>query len=149
MLTVNFECIKAGSKLRIRITSQGYSNEANCQFPRSIRAEGLLYTAPASAVTMARGPAGKFFYRVKPSAITVLDPEDIVEVAGVAPRVEKIYGDDGESCAVCLDDPCSVVIVPCGHYCLCLDCANRVEDKCPMCRGRIEVVVTRDQIQTD
>ena len=38
-----FKMFKNFRKLRVRIVTPGYKNEANCQFPRAIRAEGLKY----------------------------------------------------------------------------------------------------------
>ena len=32
---VYLKCVKEGKKLRIRITSPGYNNDANCQFPKA------------------------------------------------------------------------------------------------------------------
>src|SRR3972149_7808690 len=136
--TVFLECVRADRKLRVRIISSGYNNQANCQFPRSIREAGKLYTVPSSAITFARGPAGKFFYRIKKSAITVLDTNVSTEEQKVS--VNKIYEDENTDCVVCLDKPHDVVIVPCGHYCLCSICAStlhRTSGKCPLCRGKI------------
>jgi len=44
-----------------------------------------------------------------------------------------------DECSVCLEMQCSHVISPCGHYCLCSDCATHfsVGDLCPICRGKI------------
>jgi hypothetical protein len=42
------------------------------------------------------------------------------------------------SCVVCLTAVASHVVVPCGHQCLCADCALHVTNKCPYCRGRWE-----------
>lgn len=36
------KCVKEGSKLRIKIISDGYLNSANCQFPRALRVMGGL-----------------------------------------------------------------------------------------------------------
>ena len=141
---VYFQCVKDRSKLRIRIISSGYNKEANCQFPRAIRVCGRKYSAPPSAVKLAKGPAGKFFYRVQKKFIQTLEEEV---------KVDKVFGDEEEDhdCVVCLDKDHEVVIVPCGHYCLCGKCAKIIEKtskKCPMCRGDIQLVVTRDMIQT-
>ena len=43
-------------------------------------------------------------------------------------------------CVICLDEKATHAIVPCGHQCLCPDCAGFV-DKCPMCRGAKENVI--------
>lgn len=141
---VHFICIKVGSRLRIRITSPKYSQEANCQFPRAIREEGRCYTAPASDVSMVE-TRGKFYYRVKKTNIKIVDSADVCD-----PKVEQIFEEGGSECIVCMDADYEVVIVPCGHYCLCKDCAFILQGTtgiCPICRGDINMVVTRDQIQ--
>ena len=151
---VYFQCVSDGPKLRVRIISPGYNREANCQFPRAIRVPGRKYSAPASYLRFARGSAGKFFYRVRKAGITVLD--DGVEVKfradDVKVKLDKVYGEeDDPTCVICLSEERSVVIVPCGHYCMCTDCAGHIAhstQKCPMCRGRVDLVVTRENIQT-
>ena len=52
---------------------------------------------------------------------------------------------DGSSrgqCSVCLAEIAEVVIQPCGHVCICRDCADtimeNIDRKCPICRGRIK-----------
>jgi hypothetical protein len=40
-------------------------------------------------------------------------------------------------CVVCFDQAARVACVPCGHMCLCVIDAPRV-DACPICRARIE-----------
>lgn len=140
--TVYLKCVKVGSKLRVRIISDGYNFNANCQFPRSIRIDGRKYSAPVSAITFAKGPAGKFFYRVRKSAITVVSEIE---------SVSKVYGDEKSMCVVCWDKENDVVIVPCGHFCLCQNCAEVLQkstQKCPLCRSKISMVVDRSQIQT-
>jgi len=39
-------------------------------------------------------------------------------------------------CVVCLDRPKQVVLVPCGHVCVCTDCAPQLNSRheCPICR---------------
>lgn len=142
---VHFQCVKDGGKLRIRITSPGYNNLANCQFPREIRKEGGLYSAPISAINFAKGPAGKFFYRVSKNKIKVIDGETSKVT------INKIFEDEiQEECLVCMDNKHDVVIVPCGHFCVCKSCAENIlktTKKCPICRGTMSLIVTKDQIQ--
>lgn len=38
-------------------------------------------------------------------------------------------------CVICMDRQPSVVIIPCGHLCVCQPCAGRVQQQCPVCRG--------------
>ena len=140
--SVNLACIKEGSRLRVRITSPGYLNTANCQFPRAIRAVGAKYAVPASAVTLASGPAGKYFYRIKKSEITILKEKPV--------SVKKIFEEGGEECVICMVNHYDRVIVPCGHFCLCVTCVTVLQrssdPRCPMCRGSIEAAVSRDEI---
>jgi len=143
---VNLECVKEGSRLRVKIISPGYLNAANCQFPRAIRKVGAKYTVPRSAITLSSGRAGKYFYRIKKKDITVLSEESIIEKI----IVEKIFEDDDEDCVICMDRPHSLIIVPCGHYCLCAVCVSILrqgsEPRCPICRAPIIKAVTEDQI---
>jgi hypothetical protein len=54
------------------------------------------------------------------------------------------------TCVVCLEREREVVLHPCRHYCLCIECSNSLS-KCPICRRRIEdtvdfaTVITEDQ----
>ncbi len=36
-------------------------------------------------------------------------------------------------CVVCWEEPLRVVLVPCGHVCVCASCSSGL-DVCPMCR---------------
>ncbi|ENN73297.1 hypothetical protein D910_08984 [Dendroctonus ponderosae] len=38
-------------------------------------------------------------------------------------------------CAVCKSNP--IILLPCGHVCLCEDCAEDITDQCPICRSNI------------
>ncbi len=51
------QCVKAGSKLRARVVSDGYEPDWNMRFPRSIREEGILYVVDEVIV----GPDGKSY----------------------------------------------------------------------------------------
>ncbi|VDK57049.1 unnamed protein product [Anisakis simplex] len=41
-----------------------------------------------------------------------------------------------EECVVCMSNSVKLLISPCGHVCLCEECATSLDD-CPMCRTRI------------
>jgi len=50
--------------------------------------------------------------------------------------------EDAKLCVVCLDAPRAMLIVPCGHKCLCKTCsailvARADTEKCPICRARV------------
>ena len=55
---VMVECFKEGSKLRVRVISEGYNKELRCQFPKGIREAGARYIV--DEVRESRGG----FYRV-------------------------------------------------------------------------------------
>jgi hypothetical protein len=145
---VHFVCKKEGSKLRIHIITQGYNMEANCQFPRNIRIDGGKYQAPASAVSFSRGPAGKFFYRVKKDKIIVLDETNINDITNLISNI-KIYEDDDPTCVICMDNEKSIILMGCGHYVMCEYCTNIIikkTNKCPICRTNIFEIVKRSEI---
>lgn len=55
---------------------------------------------------------------------------------------------DKRKCVVCQDQTKSVLVLPCRHMCLCVDCANRIVRSrlierrvCPLCRQRIQKVI--------
>lgn len=155
---VYFTCVKVGNKLRVRVITPGYLHDANCQFPSAIRIEGRNYAAPASAVSFSRGSTGTFFYRVKAKEVRIVDgvPQQ-APVALAEPQrvhIDRIYrtteeGDD--DCLICADAKQDVVFAPCGHFCACFGCANRIfgsrDKRCPVCRTPIQVVCTMDMVQ--
>ena len=53
------ECIKQGSKLKVRVLSPGYHSDWNVQFPQNLRQEGIRYTVEALKEAKQGG-----FYRV-------------------------------------------------------------------------------------
>jgi len=40
-------------------------------------------------------------------------------------------------CKVCLDEQCSIIIIPCSHFAVCGQCITSLE-KCPLCRSNIK-----------
>nr|CAD7586028.1 unnamed protein product [Timema genevievae] len=53
-----------------------------------------------------------------------------------APTLEAEGTMSVAECAVCLDDTCEVIFVPCGHMCCCIKCAELM-GQCPLCRADI------------
>uniref|UniRef100_A0A6C0E8U3 RING-type domain-containing protein n=1 Tax=viral metagenome TaxID=1070528 RepID=A0A6C0E8U3_9ZZZZ len=45
----------------------------------------------------------------------------------------ELASTDAEKCCVCYENKKTRVCVPCGHQCLCAECATKVQDKCPIC----------------
>ena len=129
---LRLQCIKEGSKLRVRILSQGYYNQANCQFPRDMRVEGRFYEVPRESVALITS-RGKYFYSItKKSTINVLNATDADQVTNMV-----VYEDDAcTDCAICMSNPKCMVIVPCGHFYTCEVCTVKIME-CPICRSSI------------
>jgi hypothetical protein len=145
---VHLKCVQEGGRLRVRITTKGYSASANCQFPRDLRVEGRAFSVPAGDVSMA-STKGKFFYRVKKSNIRVLNAQNANDQeVHIDLKNLKIYGEkDATECNVCMCDPVELcILVPCGHNLMCMPCAQKCKT-CPMCRQDIAQRITRDQLQ--
>ncbi|XP_039286981.1 E3 ubiquitin-protein ligase LRSAM1 isoform X2 [Nilaparvata lugens] len=62
---------------------------------------------------------------MQPSAPPLLPTED-----------ESTFENDGCSCIVCMEGAYEVVFIPCGHLCVCVNCASYLKD-CPLCRATI------------
>jgi len=148
---VILECVREGSKLRVRIKSRGYHNDANCQFPRDIRVDGRKYSVPSSAITFVERSNLKFFYRINKNYIKILPEDSNVDPVTNTVVNLKIYEDTSETtCIICFTNEKDVVYSTCGHYCSCYDCAvlvKKTQGKCPMCRAHIAAIVKRDQIE--
>lgn len=53
---------------------------------------------------------------------------------------EEIFANDDPECSVCLEMLKDTIISPCGHFCLCSACCEKL-GTCPMCRSDIACVV--------
>ncbi|XP_011312013.1 mitochondrial ubiquitin ligase activator of nfkb 1 [Fopius arisanus] len=51
---------------------------------------------------------------------------------------EKDLRED-QICVVCRTNPREIILLPCGHVCLCEDCSDGIDTDCPVCRGPIEL----------
>ncbi|KAJ8933929.1 hypothetical protein NQ314_013685 [Rhamnusium bicolor] len=45
---------------------------------------------------------------------------------------------DNQLCVVCKTNPIEIILLPCGHVCLCEDCSADITELCPVCRAGIE-----------
>lgn len=50
---------------------------------------------------------------------------------------QQVFSDE-QRCVVCVDNPKEVICLPCGHVCLCENCAQKIKLNCPVCRSKIE-----------
>ncbi|XP_015586154.1 mitochondrial E3 ubiquitin protein ligase 1 [Cephus cinctus] len=44
---------------------------------------------------------------------------------------------EDQLCVVCRSNPREIILLPCGHVCLCEDCSDDIIDDCPVCRTGI------------
>ncbi|OPL20588.1 baculoviral 7-like iap repeat-containing protein, partial [Mytilus galloprovincialis] len=47
---------------------------------------------------------------------------------------------DQQTCKICLDEPVSIVFLPCGHMAACINCVPALR-RCPICRAFIKGTV--------
>ncbi|XP_044754066.1 mitochondrial E3 ubiquitin protein ligase 1 [Coccinella septempunctata] len=45
---------------------------------------------------------------------------------------------ESQVCVVCRTNPIEIILLPCGHVCLCEDCSDDIQESCPVCRSPIE-----------
>ncbi|XP_022909989.1 mitochondrial E3 ubiquitin protein ligase 1-like [Onthophagus taurus] len=45
---------------------------------------------------------------------------------------------ENQICVVCKVNPREIILLPCGHVCLCEDCSIDIQDYCPVCRSKID-----------
>lgn len=153
---VILKCLRERGKLRVRILTAGYNNEANCQFPRDVRIEGCHFKVKAVNIRLIN-TRGKFYYSIARSAVEVLgnDPDkaDMEGVrlgpkprgtsssssrpaAAVDPSNITVFEDDRtDDCCICMWVEKQIVF-NCGHLYTCKDCSLMI-NTCPICRQRI------------
>lgn len=136
---VYLECVKVRSKLRVRIVSAGYYNDANCMFPRDIRKEGAKYKVSRWNVSLIT-TRGKYYYSVK-TGIEVLPDISVMKHEEI-----KVFEDAStDECAICMTEKKSVIVNPCGHYYMCNSCCHSVSS-CPICRGPISGFLKKEDM---
>ena len=144
---IELACVKEGSKLRIKITSPGYLNNANCQFPRDIRVEGNKYRVRADDVSLIM-TRGKWFYTIKKGNIEIINQNPNQPNPNQPNQLNQIqiYEDVDEiECAICMTENKDTVFYPCGHYHTCAKCSNLLNN-CPMCLKKITNRIDRSLI---
>lgn len=44
---------------------------------------------------------------------------------------------EDQICVVCNINAREIILLPCGHVCICEDCSANINDSCPICRTNI------------
>ena len=65
---------------------------------------------------------------------TKVDEQEEATKVDEEEEATKVDEEEEAMCVICLENLRSHAIVPCGHMCLCQDCASIVTESCPMCR---------------
>ena len=66
----------------------------------------------------------------------------LAQMGGMMPQNQLIRNDsDANLCKVCMVNRINTVMVPCGHQCICSECAKTLNKECPICRKRVTQVV--------
>lgn len=137
---VYLTCLKVDSKLRVRITSPGYLQTANCQFPRDLRVLGRNFRVKPHVVKL-MSARNKYYYCIK----NVKDIE-IIDASAIPkqpPPKIKVYQDtEQEECLICYDAAKETVFNPCGHFYTCHACSTRCKT-CPICRHPVISVIDK------
>ena len=65
------------------------------------------------------------------------------ELRAARERGGRDEDDDSQTCVICLSNPREVVILDCGHICVCLSCAEALPhpQHCPVCRQNVTRVI--------
>lgn len=68
--------------------------------------------------------------------------EELRESLAASRRQRRQYVRDSDLredqlCVVCRTNPREIILLPCGHVCLCEDCADGIINHCPICRAKI------------
>ena len=135
---VDLICVKKYGKLRVRILSEGYYSDVNCQFPKDLRIENRRFRVPAENVNLIT-LKGECYYSVKgENAIQIIEDCDF---SGLT-----IYEDNqNNECAVCLCNIKDTVFFPCGHFYCCNECSDNLK-KCPICKTQISSKIDKSMI---
>lgn len=144
MTEVLFKCINESGRLRVRIVTNGYLSNANCQFPSAIRQPGRYFTCDTRDVSLVESRS-KYFYRVRKGGIKIVNPSE-VDVHTQIQLPEKVFDTGDLDCSICISEPKTLIFVPCGHFCSCNTCSSKIKNKCPICRSDIACMISPDEV---
>ena len=103
----------------------------------------LAYNNPANKVAIvAAGAVGPLVALVRAGDRTASWALEQLDVAALASRLQTPQGEkasrmrrlEAPECVVCLERARAVAFLPSGHFCVCSNCGQRL-DECPICRN--------------
>lgn len=113
-------------------------NRKKKQGPGAAAAQEEAGAAEQAQVVPALAPVSKAAERAARHEGAASEPGDKTALPS-PPRASAECDADGE-CVVCLESRPQVAVIPCGHVCLCTECAQQ-QEKCPMCRGPVNATL--------
>lgn len=137
-MVVELQCVSEKSKVRVRIVAyidaadkryeNVYNNNWNCRFPKALREIGKRFLVPDANVKLCHSKNGVYYYSISTSGISEITPEPVT--------VAVVYEVSTE-CVICLSAPSLYVFAPCGHFCACQCCGDKIKICC-ICRANIQ-----------
>jgi Zinc finger, C3HC4 type (RING finger) len=138
--SVELICVKEGKKLRVRVISDGYYKDANCQFPRALRAEGRRFRVPPSCIKI-MNQRGKYFYSIRAKNMIEI-VEEKIDIEKLMKSLSLYEDENTDECIVCMEKKKDRIFYPCGHYYCCEECSKKLVT-CPICRRKIETKIDK------
>jgi hypothetical protein len=84
--------------------------------------------------------------KVEPFQLSAEEMQEMLDAAVksgdqmLVDSIAKIF--ESEECTVCMDSSATMVLIQCGHKCVCAGCEKQLNPRiCPLCRGKIIAVV--------
>ena len=71
------------------------------------------------------------------------EDEEIINIRKRCNSPCELASEDGgqDQCGICYIHKKKYACVPCGHLCMCGECANKIEDMCPICKMKISNII--------
>ena len=88
---------------------------------------------------------GKHLTNINQPTLKALKLQDNQHQESVLKHLEELTKTQNNRCAVCLTDRATMLVIPCGHICICKDCKEVYVLKfqeCPSCKQKIDQIIT-------
>jgi hypothetical protein len=121
---------------------------------KTAMAERARAAAAAKAAAEAAAAAERLRLEEQAAALTLRMQSDALQLqqvhaqlgsSSVGPPAAQNLDAEETQCVVCFDAPKDHLIVPCGHMCVCAECAEQlnktITPTCPVCREPIQQTV--------
>lgn len=93
------------------------------------------------AVEAPREPA-RAQENAEPMQAAIKAPHEEVALLANAAGEDAEAKDEDAACVICMHNAKRVVLLPCGHLCLCIGCTRQLKNReCPMCRNLVASAV--------